>query len=89
MAGIGRNQRGRPDIHTPIPMSMLDCLHKHIFLLHVYRNVTLARMRRYPQLAYLCHQCATSLLSRDGHTACTVRHPGVEIPFSSILLYFS
>ena len=44
-------------------------------------------MRRYTQLAYLFHQCATSLLSRDGRIAyCTVRHPGVERLFSSFHL---
>ena len=36
------------------------------------------------RMAYLFHQCATSLLSRDSRIAdCTVRHPGVERPFSS------
>ena len=36
---------------------------------------------------YLFHQCATSLLSRDGRIAdCTVRHPGVERLFSSFNL---
>ena len=46
-------------------------------------------MRRYTQLAYLFHQCATSLLSRDSCIAdCTVRHPGVELPFSSFLTLF-
>ena len=65
-------------------MPTLDCLHRHIFLLHVYRGVSLARMRRYMQLAYLFHQCAKSLLNRDSRIAdCTVRHPGVERPFSS------
>ena len=65
-------------------MPTLDCLHKHIFLLHVYWSVFVARMRRYTQLAYLFHQCATSLLSRDSRIAdCAVRHPGVERPFSS------
>ena len=54
------------------------------FLFHVYRSVSLARMRRCTQLAYLFHQCATSLLSRDSRIAdCTVRHRGVERPFSS------
>ena len=72
--------------YTPIPMPTLYCLHKHIFLLHVYRSVFLARMRRYTQLAYLFHKCAMSLLSRDGRIAdCTVRHPSVERPFSSLL----
>ena len=53
-------------------MHTLDCLHRHIFLLHVYRSVSLARMRRYMQLAYLLHQCAKSLLSRDSRIAdCT------------------
>ena len=53
-------------------MPTLDCLHRLVFL-HVYRSVFLARMRRYMQLAYLFHQCAMSLLSRDGRIAdCTV-----------------
>ena len=70
--------------HTLIPMPTLDCLHRHIFLLHVYRSVALARMRRYMQLAYLFHQYAKSLLSTDGRIVdCTVNHPGVERPFSS------
>ena len=73
-------------IHIPIPT--LDCLHKHIFLLCVCRSVSLVRMRRYTQLAYLFHQCATNLLRRDGHIAdCTVRHPGVERPFSSSMCF--
>ena len=54
------------------------------YFLHVYRSISVARMRRYTQLAHLFHQCATSLLSRDGRIAdCTVRHPGGERPFSS------
>ena len=66
-------------------MPTLDCLHRHIFLLHVYRSVSLSRMRRYMQLAYLFHQRAKSLLSRDSRIAdCAVRHPGVERPFSSL-----
>ena len=70
--------------HTPIPMLTPDCLHKHIFLLCVYRSVFLARMQRYTQMAYLFHQYATRLLSRDGRIAdCTVRHLSVERPFSS------
>ena len=61
-----------------------DCLHKHIFLLHVYRSISLARMERYTQVAYLFQQRATSLLSRGCRIAdCTVRHPGVERPFLS------
>ena len=69
-------------IHTPIPT--FDYIAQHIFLFHVYRSVSLARMRRYTQLEYLFHQCATSLFSRDSLIAdCTVRHPGVERPFSS------
>ena len=60
-------------------------MHRRIFLLHVYRSVSRARMRRYMQLAYLFHQYAKSLLSTDGCIAdCTVRHPGVERPFSSL-----
>ena len=69
--------------HTPIPT--FDCVAQHIFVFHVYRSVSLARMRSYTHLPYLYHQCATSLLSRDSRIAdCTVRHPGVERPFSSI-----
>ena len=42
-------------------------------------------MRRYMQLAYLFHQYAKSLLSTDGRRAgCTVRHPGVGRPLSSL-----
>ena len=41
------------------------------------------------QLAYLFHQCAKGLLSRDSQIAdCTVRHPGVERPFSSLIMYY-
>ena len=37
------------------------------------------------QLAYLFHQRAKSLLSRDSRMAdCTVRYPGVERSFSSL-----
>ena len=69
-------------------MPTLDCLHRHIFLLYVYRSVSLALMRRYMQLAYLFHQCAKSLLGRDSRIAdCTVRHPGVESSFSSLNLF--
>ena len=71
-------------IHTPILMLALDCLHKRIFLLLVYRSVSLVHMRRYTQLTYLFHQWATSLLSRDGGIAdCPVKYPGVERPSSS------
>ena len=74
-------------IHTPIPIFTLYCLHRHIFLLYVYRSVSLARMQRYLQLAYLFHQYAKSLLNTDGRRAdCTVRHPGVERPFSSFMI---
>ena len=39
------------------------------------------------QLAYLFHQYAKSLLSTDGRIADrTVRHPGVERPFSSFII---
>ena len=70
-------------IHTPI--LMIDCVAQNIFLFHVYRSLSLACMRRYTQLAYLFHQCATSLFSRNSCIAdCTVRHQGVECPFSSI-----
>ena len=69
--------------HTHLYPRFIACT--HIFLLHVYRSVFLARMRRYMQLAYLFHQYAKSFLSTDGHIAdCTVRHPGVERPFSSL-----
>ena len=68
----------------PYPCPRLIALHNTI-LFHVYRSVSLARMRCYMQIAYLFHQCATSLLSRDSRIAdCTVRHPGVERPFSSL-----
>ena len=75
--------------YTPIPMPTLDYLRRHIFLLHVYRSVSLARIRRCMQLAYLFHQCAKSLLSGDSSIVdCTVRHQGVEHPFSSIIYLF-
>ena len=68
-------------------MFTFDCFHRHIFLLHVYKSVSLARMRRYMQLAYLLHRCAKSFLSRDRLIAdCSVRHPGVERPFSSYFM---
>ena len=68
--------------HTPIPT--FDCITQHIFLFHVYRSVSLACMWRYMQLGYLFHQCVTSFLSRDSCIAdCTVRHLGVEHPFSN------
>ena len=68
------------------PYPRLIALH-NTFLFHVYRSVSLARMRRYTQLAYLFYQCTTGHLSRDCRIAdCTVRHPGVERPFSSLLL---
>ena len=74
------------DAHIRTPLLTFDCVAQHMFLFHVYRSGSLARMRRYTQLAYLFHQCATSLLSRDSRIAdCTVRHPGVERPFSSFL----
>ena len=82
--------------HTPVavywrfgwwwqtPISTLDCLHKHIFLLHTYTSVSHVCIRRYTQLTYLFHQCVMSLLSSDGHIAdCTLGHPGVERPLSS------
>ena len=70
-------------IHTRIPISTLDCFHKHTFLFHAYRNISLARLQHYTQLAYVIHLCGTSLLSREGPIAAsTVRHPGVEYPFS-------
>ena len=63
-----------------------DGLHKCIFLFHIYRSVSFARIRRYTQLAYLFHQCATSLLGRDSRIAdCTVKHPSVEHPFSNLV----
>ena len=70
--------------HTPISMPTLDCLPKHTFLFHAYRSVSFTHMQHYTQLAYLFHQCRTGLRSRDDRTAdCTVKHPGVERPFSS------
>ena len=50
--------------------------------LHDYRSVSLARMRRYTQLAYLFLQCQRSFLSTDDCIAdWTVRHQSVELPF--------
>ena len=74
----------------PCPYPRLIALHNTYFS-HVYRGVSLARMRRYTQLAYLFHQCATSLCSRDSRIAdCTVRHPGVDRSFSSCgVLFFN
>ena len=73
--------------HTSILMPTFDCMHKHVFLLHADRSVSLARMWRYTQLSYLFHQCTTRLLSRDDRIAdCTVKHPSVEHPFSSSYL---
>ena len=44
---------------TPIPT--LDSLRKYTFRLHAYKSVSLTRMQRYTQLAYLFHQCGASL----------------------------
>ena len=77
-------------IHTPILISTLDCVHKHslsrgAFLFHAYRSVSISRMQRYMQLAYLFRHCRTSLLSRDGRIVdCTMRQPSVQRPFSSV-----
>ena len=74
--------------HSYICPRLIACT--KTFFFHVYRSVSLTRMPRYTQLAYLFHQCATSLLSRDGRIAdCTVRHPGVERPFSSFLPFYN
>ena len=57
--------------------------HTHASRLHLQERFPCTHAS-YTQLAYLYHQCATSLLSRDCHIADgTVRHAGVERPFSS------
>ena len=67
--------------HTTLPYPcsrLIACT--NTFLLHDYRSVSLARMRRYTQLAYLFHQCVTSILSRDGRMAdSTERRPGERL----------
>ena len=73
-----------PDTHTYTHLypRFIACI--DTFLLHVYRSVSLARMWRYMQFAYLFHQYAKSFLSTDGRIAdSAVRHPGVERTFSS------
>ena len=73
------------------PTHIHTYIHAHAWLLaqtYFFFTFTgaffLARLRRYTQLAYLFHQFATRVLSRDGRIAdYTVRHPGVELPFSS------
>ena len=71
--------------HTFIPMPTLDCLHKHISPSRLQERFLCTHAALH-QLAYVFHQCATSLLRRDGRSAdCTVRHPGVKRPFSSYL----
>ena len=49
------------DTHTHTRTHItFDCVAQHIFLYHVYRSVSLARLRRYTQLAHLFHQCDES-----------------------------
>ena len=49
------------------------------FLLHACSDARNLRIYHY-------HQCGTSILRRDGRIAdCTVRHPGVDYPFSSLI----
>ena len=72
--------------YTHSHLGLIACTSTHIprgaFLFHTYRSVSLTYMQCYTQLAYLFHQCGTSL-SRDGCIAdCTVRHSGVECLFS-------
>ena len=72
--------------HTCTPVPTLACLQKHVvtprgaFLFHTYRSVSLTRMLRYTQLAYLLHQCGTSLLSGDCRIAdCTVTYTYITL----------
>ena len=91
----------RTDTHTHTYAWLLAQTHIHlavhsftltrVFLLHACRNAKkyaiITRMQRKTQLAYLFHQCGTSLLSRDCRiTDCTLRHPGAERPLSGYTL---
>lgn len=72
------------------PPHWIDCANTHAlrgaFLFHAYRSNSLTRMQRY-QLGYLFHWGGTNLPSRDGRSAAfSVRHPGVDWPFSSIFV---
>ena len=68
---------------------MLDCLHNHTYILWCIPLSHLQEHFSYT-LAYVFHQCGTSLPSRDSHIPdCTVRHPGVDHLFSSFYLKFS
>ena len=68
------------------PMPTLDCLHKHISSSRLQERFPCTHAALHVT-TYLFHQCATTLLSRDGRIAdCTVRHPGAERPFSSIVM---
>ena len=82
----------RAHIHTHLCLIACTSTHAHdgAFFFHTYRSVSLTRVPRYTQLAYLFHQRGKSLLSRDSRIAdCTVRHLGVERPFSSLDRSFS
>ena len=74
------------DTYTPIHTHTRLIACTNTYFSFTLTGASLARMRRYPQLAYLFHQCATSLLCRDGSIAdftMTVTHPGAERQFSS------
>ena len=79
------------DTHTHPYLRLIACTNAHAprgaFLFHTFRSVSLTCMQRYMQLAYLFHQCWTSLLNRDGGIAdVAMRHPGVVCTFSCIVL---
>ena len=66
--------------HHQSPVDSFLCVYVSICMLTPLNDCNYIRQ-------YLFHQCATSLLSRDSRIAdYTVRHPGVERPFSSLLL---
>ena len=72
---------------------LIACTNTHTlsdaFHVHTYRSVSITRMQRYAQLAYLCHQCGTSLFTRRSFVDGTVRHPGVARSFCSYWLVFN
>ena len=63
----------------------------HIYLVarwHTSGSGSRTRMRRYIKFLDSLPQCGMSLLSREGWIAdCTVQHPCVERPFSSLLCF--
>ena len=75
--------------HTPVCTPTLDCLHKHTYTswrvsLLQLQELFLYTAAGYTQFDYLFHKCRTSLLNRNCRIAdCTMKHPGVERPFST------